>query len=55
MPSSDEDASEAEAVDPPQKSSSAVLMGPVHDSSPSYVFLFILLTFLFLLARQTSS
>jgi len=39
MPSSDEDTSKVEAVDPPQKSSSAVLVGPVPDSSPSYVFL----------------
>jgi len=39
MPSSDEDVSEVEAIDPLQKSSSAVLVGPVRDSSPSYVFL----------------
>jgi len=51
MPSSDEDASEAEAIDPSQKSSSAALVGPVRDSSPSYVFLFILLTFLFLFSQ----
>ena len=55
MPSSDEDMSEAEVVNSPQKSSSAVLVGPVRDSLPSYVFHFILLTFLFLLARQMSS
>jgi len=39
VPSSNEGVSEVEAIDPPQKSSSAVLVGPVHDSSPSYVFL----------------
>jgi len=39
VPSSNEDTSKVEAVDPPQKSSSAVLVGPVCDSLPSYVFL----------------
>jgi len=54
IPSSDEDMSEVKAVESPQKSLSAVLVGPVCNSLPFYVFHFILLTFFFLLARQTS-